>query len=140
PSPASAYRQDLSAGIGVELIGPQYLCRSTGLPLRTSLEDRRPTSIFFVFSSHFPCWQGDTMLDNTAVGCYISTSNGLIGRGASAMDNRDLGKRFDEVFQKMDRAYERYARSCGMTYSSLALLQLIWERQPCTQKELCALT
>ena len=27
------------------------------------------------------------------------------------MDNRDLGKRFDEVFQKMDRAYERYARS-----------------------------
>lgn len=80
------------------------------------------------------------MLDNTAVGCYISTSNGLIGRGASAMDNRDLGKRFDEVFQKMDRAYERYARSCGMTYSSLALLQLIWERQPCTQKELCALT
>ena len=56
------------------------------------------------------------------------------------MDNRDLGKRFDEVFQKMDRAYERYARSCGMNYSSLALLQLIWERQPCTQKELCALT
>ena len=56
------------------------------------------------------------------------------------MDDKNLGKQFDEAFQKMDRAYERYARSWGMTYSSLALLQLIWERQPCTQKELCALT
>ena len=56
------------------------------------------------------------------------------------MDDKDLGKRFDEAFQKMDRAYERYARSCGMTYSSLALLQLIWERQPCTQKDLCEWT
>ncbi len=50
------------------------------------------------------------------------------------------GHRFDEIFQKMDRAYERYAKSVGMNYSSLALLQLIWERQPCTQKTICALT
>ena len=50
------------------------------------------------------------------------------------------GHRFDEIFQKMDRAYERYAKSMGMNYSSLALLQLIWERQPCTQKTICALT
>lgn len=47
---------------------------------------------------------------------------------------------FDDIFQKMDRAYARYARSVGMNYSSLTLLQLIWERQPCTQKTLCALT
>ena len=52
----------------------------------------------------------------------------------------DLEKHFDEIFQKMDRAYDRYAKACGMTYSSLALLQLIWESQPCTQKEICEVT
>lgn len=52
----------------------------------------------------------------------------------------DQNKHFDDIFQKMDRAYERYAKSCGMTYSSLALLQLIWESQPCTQKDICEVT
>lgn len=52
----------------------------------------------------------------------------------------DQNKHFDDIFQKMDRAYERYAKSCGITYSSLALLQLIWERQPCTQKDICEIT
>ena len=50
------------------------------------------------------------------------------------------GKRFDEVFLKMDRGYERYAKSFGMNYSSLALFQFIWEKQPCTQKYICEIT
>ena len=83
--------------------------------------------------------QGDIPLDSSAPNCYISPSNGPM-KGAAAMENGDFEKRFEEAFQKMDRAYERYARACGMTYSSLALLQLIWERQPCTQKQLCELT
>ena len=56
------------------------------------------------------------------------------------MDDLNRNKHFDEIFHKMDRAYERYAKSCGMTYSSLALLQWIWENQPCTQKEICEVT
>lgn len=49
-------------------------------------------------------------------------------------------QRFDKAFQQMDRAYEKYAKSFNMTYSSLALFQLIWENQPCTQKRLCDIT
>lgn len=56
------------------------------------------------------------------------------------MDAGDYNRRFDSIFQKMDRDYDRYAKSCGMSYSSLAIFQLIWERQPCTQKQLCDIT
>lgn len=49
-------------------------------------------------------------------------------------------QRFDKIFQKMDRAYEKYAKAFNMSYSSLALFQLIWENQPCTQKRLCDIT
>ncbi len=56
------------------------------------------------------------------------------------MSAQEDNKRLDSIFQKMDRGFERYAKSFGMTYSSLALLQLIWEKQPCTQKQLCDIT
>lgn len=56
------------------------------------------------------------------------------------MGVKEDGKRFDEIFLRMDRGYERYAKSCGMNYSSLFLLQLIWEKQPCTQKDICDIT
>ena len=49
-------------------------------------------------------------------------------------------QRFDKAFQQMDRAYEKYAKTFNMNYSSLALFQLIWENQPCTQKKLCDIT
>ncbi len=56
------------------------------------------------------------------------------------MSIRDDNKRFEEIFQKMDRDYESYAKSFGMTYSSLAMLEYIWDNQPCTQKQLCEIT
>lgn len=56
------------------------------------------------------------------------------------MTTNDHNNRFDNIFLKMDRDYERYAKSFGMTYSSLAMFQHIWEYQPCTQKQLCEIT
>ncbi len=56
------------------------------------------------------------------------------------MGIQEDSKRFDQIFLKMDRGYERYAKSWGMNYSSLALFQLIWEKQPCTQKYICDIT
>lgn len=56
------------------------------------------------------------------------------------MTASEYNKHFDNLFQKIDRAYEQYAKSFGMTYSSLAIFQYIWEYQPCTQKQLCEIT
>ena len=49
--------------------------------------------------------------------------------------------RFCEIMQKIDRLYEDYAKSRGMTYMSMAVLDAICTLQPdCTQKQICAAT
>lgn len=51
---------------------------------------------------------------------------------------REQSARFDELMQKIDRLYETYARASGMTYMSMAVLDLIFEyADGCTQKKIC---
>ena len=41
--------------------------------------------------------------------------------------------------QEWDAAYEDYAKSVGLSYTSLCILNAIYESDGCTQKQLCSL-
>lgn len=60
------------------------------------------------------------------------------------MSNERFGQqeaRFVEKLQAIDHAYEEYAKSKGLTYMSLEILEDIVESSDgCTQKEICELT
>lgn len=45
-----------------------------------------------------------------------------------------------QVIQTMDTMYEEYARRNGLTYMSLYILETIYERSGCTQKEISEVT
>ena len=46
--------------------------------------------------------------------------------------------RFNHIMQGIERIYEDYAKSVGLTYMSLTVLQIIsYAETPCTQKEIC---
>lgn len=46
--------------------------------------------------------------------------------------------RFNHIMQGIERIYEDYAKSVGLTYMSLTVLQIIsYAQTPCTQKEIC---
>lgn len=46
-------------------------------------------------------------------------------------------QRLCEILKQLDRIYERYAKSLGMTYTGLYVLHMIFLSQACTQKYLC---
>ncbi len=49
--------------------------------------------------------------------------------------------RFTEITQRIDRLYEEFARAKGMTYLSMAVLDVIYDHPDgCTQKQICAQT
>lgn len=49
--------------------------------------------------------------------------------------------RFNHLMQGIEKFYEEYAKSVGLTYMSLTVLQTIYHAEtPCTQKEICALS
>ncbi len=45
-------------------------------------------------------------------------------------------QKLDEIMRKLDRVYDRYAKSIGTTDSALYLLNLVYDRGSCTQREL----
>lgn len=49
-------------------------------------------------------------------------------------------RRFSEIMQKMDSVYEEYARKNGLTYMSMFILETLYERRKCTQKEISEVT
>lgn len=50
-------------------------------------------------------------------------------------------QRFTEITQRIDRLYEEFARAKGMTYLSMAVLDVIYDHPDgCTQKQICAQT
>ena len=49
--------------------------------------------------------------------------------------------RFNHIMQGIERIYEDYAKSVGLTYMSLTVLEIIYYAEtPCTQKEICEIT
>ncbi|MBP3704340.1 MAG: winged helix-turn-helix transcriptional regulator [Clostridia bacterium] len=47
--------------------------------------------------------------------------------------------RFNHIMQGIEKIYEDYARSVGLTYMSLTVLEIIYyAEEPCTQKMICA--
>lgn len=54
----------------------------------------------------------------------------------SAMNEQD--RRFCDIMQRIDRLYEKYAKSKGMTYMSMTVLECVVENEnDCTQKLIC---
>ena len=54
---------------------------------------------------------------------------------------KEQERRFCEIVQKIDRLYEDYARSRGMTYMSMSVLEAICQLgDSCTQKQICRQT
>ncbi len=48
--------------------------------------------------------------------------------------------RFNQIMQGIEKVYEDYAKSVGLTYMSLTVLEIIYYTEnPFTQKEICAL-
>lgn len=46
--------------------------------------------------------------------------------------------KFNHLTQGIEKVYEDYAKSVGLTYMSLTVLQIIcYAEKPCTQKEIC---
>lgn len=45
-----------------------------------------------------------------------------------------------QAMQAMDNAYESYARKNGLTYMSLYILETIYEKNGCTQKQIAEIT
>lgn len=49
--------------------------------------------------------------------------------------------RFNHLMQGIEKFYEEYAKTDGLTYMSLTVLEIIYHAEtPCTQKEICALS
>ena len=49
--------------------------------------------------------------------------------------------RFNHLMQGIEKFYEDYAKTVGLTYMSLTVLEIIYHAEtPCTQKEICALS
>lgn len=47
---------------------------------------------------------------------------------------------FNHIMQGIEKIYETYAKSVGLTYMSLTVLEIIYyAEKPCTQKEICEL-
>lgn len=45
--------------------------------------------------------------------------------------------RITDDIHRIDRRYDTYAKSVGHTYTSLSVLECIYEQNPCTQKTIC---
>ena len=52
-------------------------------------------------------------------------------------DAREQAVRFGEITKQINRIYEDYARSLGLTYTSLYILHLVSLMDNCTQKHIC---
>ena len=53
------------------------------------------------------------------------------------MLKKQLAK-FNHIMQGIEKIYEDYAKSVGLTYMSLTVLEIIYYSEtPCTQKEIC---
>ena len=49
-------------------------------------------------------------------------------------------EKFNHIMQGIEKFYEDYAKSKGLTYMSLTVLEIIYySEKPCTQKEICGL-
>lgn len=46
-------------------------------------------------------------------------------------------QQFDVYLQEWNAAYEEYAKSVGLSFTSLSILNAIYETDQCTQKKLC---
>ena len=45
---------------------------------------------------------------------------------------------FNKIMLGIEKIYENYAKSVGLTYMSLTVLQIIYHSEkPCTQKKIC---
>ncbi len=56
------------------------------------------------------------------------------------MDNTaEYIQEYCSCLHEWDAAYEDYAKSVGLNYSSLCILSAIYETENCTQKQLCSL-
>lgn len=52
-------------------------------------------------------------------------------------DTREQAIRFGEITKQINRIYEDYARSLGLSYTSLYILHLVTLTKNCTQKYIC---
>ena len=56
------------------------------------------------------------------------------------MLKKQLAK-FNHLMQGIEKFYEEYAKTVGLTYMSLTVLEIIYHAEtPCTQKEICDLS
>jgi DNA-binding MarR family transcriptional regulator len=63
---------------------------------------------------------------------------GLIYNGeVMNTDTREQAIRFGEITKQINRIYEDYARSLGLSYTSLYILHLVTLTKNCTQKYIC---
>ena len=48
-----------------------------------------------------------------------------------------IAKRLIERMYSLDAIYAKYAESRGLTFMSLSILEILYEKGKCTQKEIC---
>ena len=53
------------------------------------------------------------------------------------LDIREQIRQFDACLQEWSASYEDYAKSVGLSFTSLSVLSVIYETERCTQKLLC---
>ena len=54
-------------------------------------------------------------------------------------DIQDQIRQYCACLQEWNASYEEYAKSVGLSYTSLCILNAIYETDGCTQKQLCSL-
>lgn len=53
------------------------------------------------------------------------------------MDIKDQSSQYGFYLHEWNASYEEYAKSVGLSYTSLSILSTIYEMENCTQKRLC---
>lgn len=51
---------------------------------------------------------------------------------------RDVN-RLGDILQGMESSYEHYAKQIGINSTMMYLLQIVYDNEPCTQKQICAI-
>ena len=54
--------------------------------------------------------------------------------------SEELSRPFFQIMQSMDNIYEEYARKNDLTYMSMYILETIYDRKKCTQKDISEMT
>lgn len=55
-------------------------------------------------------------------------------------ENYEFDRAFSKIMQTLDNIYEEYARKNNLTYMSMFILETLYDRKKCTQKEISEAT